>query len=97
MLIASQATALFHGEWKLIQGQGVSGRPGYQELYLINSDPEERFDLSEVYPELTKALGAIIDRFPKAEPISRGRGRQGRRPQGGSRPQAPRQRQQQQP
>ena len=94
VLIASQATALFHGEWKLIQGQGVGGRPGYQELYLINSDPEERFDLSEVYPELTKALGAIIDRFPKGEPISRGRGRQGRRPQGGNRPQPPRQQRQ---
>ena len=72
----------------------AGGRPGYRELFLINSDPEERFDLSEVYPELTKALGAIIDRFPKGEPISRGRGRQGRRPQGGNRPQPPRQQRQ---
>ena len=94
VLIASQAIALFHGDWKLIQGQGAGGRPGYRELYLIKADPEERFDLSEVYPELTKALGAIIDRFPRAEPISRGRGAQGRRQRGqGSGQQRPRQQQ----
>ena len=93
VLIASQAIALFHGDWKLIQGQGAGGRPGYRELYLIKADPEERFDLSEIYPELTEALGAIIDRFPRAEPISRGRGSQGRRQQGGRPQQRPRQQQ----
>ena len=84
VLIASQAIALFHREWKLVQGQGVNGRPGYRELFLIDADPEERFDLSKVYPELTEALGAIIDRFPKGEPLSsrRGRGGQGRRQRG---------------
>ncbi|MCH2365411.1 MAG: arylsulfatase, partial [Planctomycetes bacterium] len=29
VLIASQSIALFHGEWKLIQGRGVNGGPGY--------------------------------------------------------------------
>jgi len=84
VLIASQSIALFHGEWKLIQGRSVNGRPGYRELFLINADPQERFDLSQVYPELTEALGAIIDRFPKGEPLPsrRGRGGQGRRQRG---------------
>ena len=94
VLIASQAIALFHREWKLIQGQGVNGRPGYRELFLIDADPEERFDLSKVYPELTEALGAIIDRFPKGEPLSSRRGGQGRRQRGqGSGQQRPRQQQ----
>ena len=94
VLIASQAIALFHGEWKLIQGQGVNGRPGYRELFLIDADPQERFDLSKIYPELTEALGAIIDRFPKGEPLSSRRGGQGRRPRGqGSGQQRPRQQQ----
>ena len=94
VLIASQAIALFHREWKLVQGQGVNGRPGYRELFLIDADPEERFDLSKVYPELTEALGAIIDRFPKGEPLSSRRGGQGRRQRGqGSGQQRPRQQQ----
>ena len=93
VLIASQAIALFHREWKLIQGQGVNGRPGYRELFLIDADPEERFDLSKVYPELTEALGAIIDRFPKGEPLSSRRGGQGRRRGQGSGQQRPRQQQ----
>ncbi len=94
VLIASQAIALFHREWKMIQGQGVNGRPGYRELFLIDADPEERFDLSKVYPELTEALGAIIDRFPKGEPLSSRRGGQGRRQRGqGSGQQRPRQQQ----
>jgi arylsulfatase A-like enzyme len=94
VIIASQAIALFHREWKMIQGQGVNGRPGYRELFLIDADPEERFDLSKVYPELTEALGAIIDRFPKGEPLSSRRGGQGRRQRGqGSGQQRPRQQQ----
>lgn len=85
VLIASQSIALFHDEWKLVQSPGVGGRPGYRELFLINSDPEERIDLSEAFPEITETLGAIIDHFPKGESISGGRERQGRGLQGGNR------------
>ena len=70
------------------------GQVSATSTVLIDADPEERFDLSKVYPELTEALGAIIDRFPKGEPLSSRRGGQGRRQRGqGSGQQRPRQQQ----
>ncbi|MEC9092523.1 MAG: arylsulfatase [Planctomycetota bacterium] len=87
VIIASQAIAIFHKQWKMIQTESVNGGAPYRELYLITADAQEQFNLASSYPDLTEELGSIIDRFPKGSRPANGRGNPGGRKQ--SRKQSP--------
>lgn len=77
VIIASQAIAIFHKQWKMIQTESINGEAPYRELYLIAADAEEEFNLANLYPDLTEELGSIIARFPKGSRPANGRSNAG--------------------
>ena len=66
--------AVRKGDWKLVH-MNIRGKHPYYELYNLASDPSERHNVIEEYPEVTQELKRIMQDahvespdFPLLEP-----------------------------
>ena len=60
--------AVRHGDWKLVVGNGGSGKP---ELYDLSKDVSESKDLASEQPEKVKELQAVYDEWNKQQAAPR--------------------------
>ena len=70
----ARARAVRSRDFKLVERPQIDGTYA-RVLYNLKTDPEERVDVSEKFPEVLEEMGALLERWLADAPLYEGRER----------------------